>query len=304
MAEAVLHPDPQLFPIGTTVAVFLVPSNVPRGWLPSGAALSEPTVATAGTLTVTGLTVGQLYLAEATIGGKRRVLRFNGGDPAAAGAGLSEAEVVKIAEEHAGAGLVSSVFGRTGAVVKKAGDYTAADVGADASGAAATAQTAAEAAAATAAAGKDATLKTEAEGKIATAKAAAVTEATAASRPAGAVVSRERETVSIPGTVANESLLVPMGIVSLGSGETQKAVKLQCKIQSGTKVTGKVRRKNGAGAIEDLTGFTAVEATTTLSAKTPTAVALADGDELYFLIESAEGTPKGLAVTLDVDHSV
>lgn len=303
MASAVLTPDPQLFPIGTTVKVYAVPANAPSGWLPKGSALSEPEVATTGLLTVTGVTIGSSYVAEATLGGTRRTLFFDGGE-AAGSAGLSEAEVIALIESHAGAALVSSVFGRTGAVVKKAGDYTASDVAADASGAAATAQSAAEAAAATAAAGKDATLKTEAEAKIATAKAAAVTEATAASRPAGAVVSRERETVSIPGTVANESLLVPMGIVSLGSGETQKAVKLQCKIQSGTKVTGKVRRKNGAGAIEDLTGFTAVEATTTLSSKTPTAVSLADGDELYFLIESAEGTPKGLAVTLDVDHSV
>jgi len=143
-------------------------------------------------------------------------------------------------------------------------------------------------------------LKTEAETKIATAKS----QAEAASRPAGAVVTRHRETISIPGTIANESLLVPMGIVSLGSGETQKAVKLQVKLQSGTKVKGKMRRKNGASAIEDLTGFTGVEATESISSKTPTAVTLNDGDELYFLIESAEGSCKGLGLTLDVDHSV
>jgi metal-sulfur cluster biosynthetic enzyme len=43
-------------------------------------------------------------------------------------------------------GAVSSVFGRTGAVAAQTGDYTAAQVGADASGAAAAAQAAAEAA--------------------------------------------------------------------------------------------------------------------------------------------------------------
>jgi len=44
-----------------------------------------------------------------------------------------------------GGGAVSSVFGRTGAVVATTGDYTAAQVGADQSGAAANAQAAAEA---------------------------------------------------------------------------------------------------------------------------------------------------------------
>jgi hypothetical protein len=43
-----------------------------------------------------------------------------------------------------GSGAVSSVFGRTGTVTAQSGDYTAAQVGADASGAAATAQANAE----------------------------------------------------------------------------------------------------------------------------------------------------------------
>lgn len=45
---------------------------------------------------------------------------------------------------QSGGGAVASVFGRTGAVAAQSGDYTAAQVGADASGAAATAQTNAE----------------------------------------------------------------------------------------------------------------------------------------------------------------
>src|SRR6185437_7779419 len=48
-------------------------------------------------------------------------------------------------EGEGGGGAISSVFGRTGVVVAKPGDYTAAQVGADASGAAATAQANAEA---------------------------------------------------------------------------------------------------------------------------------------------------------------
>lgn len=51
-----------------------------------------------------------------------------------------------IAIPGSGAGAVSSVFGRTGAVVAQSGDYTAAEVGADPSGSAASAQSAAEAA--------------------------------------------------------------------------------------------------------------------------------------------------------------
>lgn len=60
-------------------------------------------------------------------------------------------------ETGGGGGAVSSVFTRTGAVVAQSGDYTAAQVGADASGAAAAAQSAAIAAAATDATSKVAT---------------------------------------------------------------------------------------------------------------------------------------------------
>lgn len=87
MAEVTLHPDPiGTFPPGTTVQVFLVPVNAVSSWTPSGAPLSEPTVANDGSLKVTSLEEGRLYVATATVGGVARYLRF--GPPAGGGSAV------------------------------------------------------------------------------------------------------------------------------------------------------------------------------------------------------------------------
>lgn len=308
MVTLVLHPDPQQLPIGTAVKVYELPANAPAGYVPSGAAMSEPTVEAgsgggSSTLTVTGLAAGKRYVG--VVSGAVKI-GFSV-EEATGGAGVTswngkEGAVVATAADVEAVGLESPAFtGNPTAPTQAAGNSS--------TRLASTAfvQTA-KAEAATAAAGKDATLKGEAETKdvaaIAAAEAGAKTAGDAAYRKQSvAIPMRERETVSVPGTITTGKL-IPMGIVSLGSGETQKAVKVSVKVQVGTKVTGKLRRKNGAGAIEDITGFTGIEATTTISSKTPTAVSLADGDELYFLPESVEGTPEGLAVCLYVDHVV
>jgi len=113
VASVTLHPDPQAFPIGTVVKVFALPSiPPPAGWVPSGAALTEPTVEQGeggkqSVLTVTGLTVGKRYVGEAEVSGVRRTLTFSGGDEAAEGSG------------------VTSVNGKSGAVTLAAGDRIA-----------------------------------------------------------------------------------------------------------------------------------------------------------------------------------
>lgn len=77
------------FAPGTQVKVYLVPANSPSGWQPSGAALSEPTVAADGTLTIEGLEEGKTYVATAVVGGSTRTVRFTP-TPVAAGGGEKE----------------------------------------------------------------------------------------------------------------------------------------------------------------------------------------------------------------------
>lgn len=77
MAEVVLNPDPQLFPIGTPVKVKVKPTQGgPLVGEPPGALLGEPSVANNGTLTATGLTEGVSYVGWAQLGGKDRYLSF------------------------------------------------------------------------------------------------------------------------------------------------------------------------------------------------------------------------------------
>jgi len=69
--EVVLHPDPQLFPVGTKVKVKVAPTlwPAPGSGEPAGTLVTEPTVAAVGTLTVTGLTEGTRYVGYANVGG-------------------------------------------------------------------------------------------------------------------------------------------------------------------------------------------------------------------------------------------
>src|SRR5438445_12415040 len=78
MAAATLKPDAQSFPPGTKVKVKLLPSTGGRlSGEPPGSLLSEPTVATAGTLTVTELTENIFYVGYASVGGVDRYVVFS-----------------------------------------------------------------------------------------------------------------------------------------------------------------------------------------------------------------------------------
>jgi hypothetical protein len=87
MAEAVLHPDPSHFPIGTTVTIKEAPAVPVLAGEPPGATVSAPAVATSGTLTVTGVAESTRYLGWAHVAGTDRYVQFATAGPAAAGAG-------------------------------------------------------------------------------------------------------------------------------------------------------------------------------------------------------------------------
>lgn len=83
VAEVLLHPAPQSFPPGTTVKVFArAQLDVPSSGQPGGTILSEPVVATNGSLAVSGLEEGHRYLGWANTNGVDCYLRFEaGGNP-------------------------------------------------------------------------------------------------------------------------------------------------------------------------------------------------------------------------------
>lgn len=82
MAEATLNPNPISFPVGSKVKIYAWTLPAPGGRLegaPPGALLSEPEVAQAGTLTVTGLEEGKTYVAWRVTEGTDRYLFFQTG---------------------------------------------------------------------------------------------------------------------------------------------------------------------------------------------------------------------------------
>jgi hypothetical protein len=108
---------------------------------------------------------------------------------------------------------------------------------------------------------------------------------------------RVSHTWAIAGTVAVSASLSMF--VSLAAGQTAKAVAARYKIGAGTSATISVR-KNGV----DMTGFTALSATTTAATSNPTDVTLAEGDELSLNITAISGAPTGLSFTLFLEHIV
>lgn len=80
----------------------------------------------------------------------------------------------------------------------------------------------------------------------------------------------------------------------VAAGETKKLVAMRYTLASGTKAKFSIKQ-NGAA----VTGFKEVEAKSTeVGAVTGKEVAVADGDLFLLVVESIEGTPKGLSVTL------
>jgi hypothetical protein len=83
MAEVVLTPELQKFPIGTKVKVKQLPSTsspapVPGSGEPAGALVAEPEVVSPGTLTVAGVEQGKRYVGWARIAEVDRYISFGG----------------------------------------------------------------------------------------------------------------------------------------------------------------------------------------------------------------------------------
>lgn len=91
-------------------------------------------------------------------------------------------------------------------------------------------------------------------------------------------------------------------IVRLAAGETISLVSVDYKIAEGTEVEFKLQKKNGAEAVADITGYTALKAKTT-QANTASTKSLSAADEVSLVIITVTGSPKGLRVTLNFEHS-
>lgn len=91
-------------------------------------------------------------------------------------------------------------------------------------------------------------------------------------------------------------------LIRLASGEELSLVSVDYKIFEGTEVEFKLQKKNGAGAAEDITTYTALKAKTTQT-NTASAKALVAADELLLVIIAITGAPKGLRVTLNFEHT-
>lgn len=92
---------------------------------------------------------------------------------------------------------------------------------------------------------------------------------------------------------------IPIFFIAKATGQTVKVVETKQVIQSGTKAKVKLQ-KNGV----DLTGFTAIEVTTTAGATNPADQEVADGDRIGLIVESIEGTPKNLSLSVVVETTV
>jgi hypothetical protein len=106
---------------------------------------------------------------------------------------------------------------------------------------------------------------------------------------------REPRNWSVAGEVTTGTLPGPE--IAPAVGEQVLAVRVGYKLLGGTAVKFSVFR-NGS----PMTGFSNLEATGTAQHATPAALALSEGDELTLEIAEVSGTPRGLSVTLQLEH--
>ena len=99
-----------------------------------------------------------------------------------------------------------------------------------------------------------------------------------------------------------EETKIPGINVSKESAQIVKLAKVRYSIESGTKVLFRLN-KNGA----NITGFgtegAPLEATTTAASTEPTAVECAENDYIVPVISGLSGEPKGLTITIDLQHT-
>jgi hypothetical protein len=106
---------------------------------------------------------------------------------------------------------------------------------------------------------------------------------------------REPHAWSVPGDVTVGTLPGPE--IAPAAGEQVAAVRVGCRILEGTAVKFSIYR-NGS----PMAGFSNLEATGTAQHATPAAVTLSEADQLTLEIEEISGSPRGLSVTLQLEH--
>jgi hypothetical protein len=108
-----------------------------------------------------------------------------------------------------------------------------------------------------------------------------------------------RGTIATSSGVADLSNYIPPFFISLGSSETAKIVKCRYVLGTGTSATCKLQ-KNGV----DVTGFTAISATTTAATTTATGVSVAEDDQIALVVTAVSGAPGNLSFTVFIEHVV
>jgi hypothetical protein len=114
-------------------------------------------------------------------------------------------------------------------------------------------------------------------------------------------VVRIGHTYTIPGEVSvpsGDTNYIPPFFVSLATGQTAVLSKIRYRINSGTSVTFKLQKNGG-----DITGYTALSATTTSTTTDAADVSLADNDMIALVVTAISGTPKNMSVTIFIDHN-
>lgn len=86
--------------------------------------------------------------------------------------------------------------------------------------------------------------------------------------------------------------------VPVPAAQTATLLAVRHRINSGTSATVKLQ-KNGV----DVTGFTGISVTPTITHTDPADVALADGDMLALVVSSISGSPMNLSITLEIAYT-
>lgn len=110
---------------------------------------------------------------------------------------------------------------------------------------------------------------------------------------------RHIRTYAITGTVGLVTL--PGFFESVATGETKTLVRCRYGLSAGT-ATIKLQRRPSGGAWADITGFTALSVSTTPAQVAPTAVTLADNDEIRLVVTAAT-TASDLSVSVAIDST-
>lgn len=132
MADTLTVSRPELFPVGTTVKVFLLPATLggeqlknnvgdPAAWKPAPTLLSEPVVASNGTLEVPGAAPSPAsYLCWASVSGKDVYLRVFGPSGSTTGA-VTSGSPKKVKVKTTDTPILAANPNRTGLQIQNTG---------------------------------------------------------------------------------------------------------------------------------------------------------------------------------------